>query len=264
MQHFINRAAIGEPPPKFIAALARAIIFWASSRWCVRPGSASRLATIWFGVALLVEESSRVLRARLTACRRQEARAAHLGLDIASASIFAAAPAMAWYSRAESVARLGHLASVMLATNTAFSAKRGRLHAIAACAPYGALTVLFLLELAAVNAAATTFACLLVAGYAFAAALQHAHRAAHERMQDAEWVRQLNMSFSDTQSAAWELDFAQRRLVGGYRLAAVLGRPVTFDEILAEGCFATPADRAMVASAFSPESDGRAQHRAGA
>ena len=109
---------------------------------------------------------------------------------------------------------------------------------------------------AAVNAAATASACLLVAGYAFAAALQHAHRAAHERMQDAEWVRQLNMSFSDTQSAAWELDFAQRRLVGGYGLAALLGRPVSFDEILSEGCFATPADRAMVRSAFSPESAG--------
>ncbi|MBS0383885.1 MAG: response regulator, partial [Proteobacteria bacterium] len=42
----------------------------------------------------------------------------------------------------------------------------------------------------------------------------------------------------------------------GYRLASVLGRPVTFDDILAQDCFATPADRAMVRSAFSPDSAG--------
>ncbi len=256
MQHFINRAMIeraaaelhGGPRARYYLLGFIALVMAAA------VGLA--LATVWFGVSLLVEEASRALRARLSALPTQEARAAHLGLDIASASILAAAPAMAWYSRADIGAALAIALLIMLASNAAFAAKRGRLHAIAACAPYGVLALLFLLESAAVNATATAFACLLVAGYAFAAALQHAHRAAHERMQDAEWVRQLNMSFSDTQSAAWELDFAQRRLVGGYRLAALLGRPVSFDEILSEGCFATPADRAMVRSAFSPESAG--------
>src|SRR6185369_9675175 len=95
-----------------------------------------------------------------------------------------------------------------------------------------------------------------VTGYAFAAALQHAHRAAHERMQDGEWVRQLNMSFGDDQSAAWELDFAHNTLAGRQQLAAVLGRPVSFDDIIETDCFAAPTDRAMVRAAFSPEHTG--------
>ncbi len=256
MQLFINRAAIERAAAEFYDGPRARYYLLGFVALVTAAAAGLALATIWFGVALLVEETCRVLRTRLNALPAQEARAGHLGLDVASASIFATAPAMAWYARADIGAALAVALLITLASNAAFTAKRGRLHALAACAPYGVLAVLFLLEASAVNAGATTLACLLVAGYAFAAALQHAHRAAHERMQDAEWVRQLNMSFGDQQSAAWELDFAQRRLIGGYRLAAVLGRPVSFDEILTEDCFATPADRAMVRSAFSPESAG--------
>jgi len=256
VQHFINRATIekmaaeifGGPRARhyligFVALVTAACVGLA-------------LATIWLGVALLVEESCRVLRARLAALPRKEARAAHLGLDIASASILAAAPAMAWYSRAELGPGLAVTLLVMLSINAAFSGRRGRLNTVAACAPYGVLALLFLLEGTAVNAAASTFACLLVAGYAFAAALQHAHRAAHERMQDGEWVRQLNMSFGNDQSAAWELDFARSTLAGSQQLATVLGRPVSFDDITGNDCFAAQADRAMVRAAFSPEHTG--------
>ena len=256
VQHFINRATIEKAAAEiyngprarlyligFVALMAAAAVGLA-------------LATIWLGIALLIDESCRVLRERLAALPRQEARAAHLGLDIAAASILAAAPAMAWYSRAELGPALAITLLVMLSTNAAFSGRRGRLNTIIACAPYGVLALLFLLEGAAVNAAAATFACLLVAGYAFAAALQHANRAAHERAQDGEWVRQLNMSFGDDHSAAWELDFSRRQLAGGHRLAGLLGRPVSFDDIIAGACFAVPADRAMVRAAFSPEHTG--------
>src|SRR6185295_3065306 len=231
VQHFINRAAIEKAAAELYDGPRARYYLLGFVALITAAAVGLALATIWFGVALLVEESCRVLRVRLSVLPAQEARAAHLGLDIAGASIFAAAPAMAWYSRAEIGAGLAIALLTMLLINTAFSAKRGRLHAIVACAPYAVLALFFLLEGAAVNAAAPTLACLLVAGYAFVAALQQAHRASHERMQDAEWVRQLNMSFGDQQSAAWELDFARRRLDGGYRLAALLGRPVTFDEI---------------------------------
>ena len=256
MQHFINRAAIDKAAAELHNGPRARYYFLGVVALVTALAAGLAAATIWFGIALLIEESRRVLRARLNVLPPREARSAHLGLDIANASIYAAAPAMAWYSRAEIGAALAVGLLIMFLIDAAFSAKRGRLHAIAACAPYAVLALFFLLEGAAVNAAASTFACLLVAGYAFVASLQHAHRAAHERMQDAEWVRQLNMGFGEAQSAAWELDFTRRRLDGGYRLAALLGRPVSFEEILAEDCFAAPADRAMVHSAFSPERAG--------
>lgn len=256
MQHFVNRATIEKAAAEiynsprarlyligFVALMAAATVGLA-------------LATIWLGIALLIEESCRVLRDRLATLPRQEARAAHLGLDIAMSSILAAAPAMAWYSRAELGPALAVTLLVMLSANAAFNGRGGRLNTIAACAPYGALGLLFLLESAAVNAAAATFACLMAVGYAFAAALQHANRAAHERTQDGEWVRQLNMSFGDDHSAAWELDFSRGKLAGGHRLASLLRRPVSFDDIIGGDCFAAPADRAMVRAAFSPEQPG--------
>jgi len=256
VQHFINRATIEKTVAEIFDGprTRHYLIAFVALMTAACVGLA--LATIWLGVALLVEESCHVLRTRLAALPRQEARAAHLGLDIASASILAAAPAMAWYSRAELGPALAVTLLVMLSINAAFGGRRGRLNTVAACAPYGVLALLFLLEGTAVNAAAATFACLLVAGYAFAAALQHAHRAAHERMQDSEWVRQLNMSFGEDQSAAWELDFARRTLAGRQQLAAVLGRAVSFDDIIENDCFAASADRAMVHAAFSPEHTG--------
>ncbi len=256
MQHFINRATLEKAAAELYDGPRARYYLLGFVALVVAAAVGLALATVWFGVALLVEESCRALRARLASLPAEEARAADLGLDVAAASIFAAAPAMAWYSRADIAAALAVALLTMLAIMTAFSARRGRLHAIAACAPYAVLALLFLLEGAAANAAAAIFACILVASYAFAAALQHTHRALHARMQDAEWVRQLNMSFGDSQSAAWELDFSRRRLVGGYRLASVLGRPVTFEDIIEQDCFAAPADRAMVASAFSSDSAG--------
>jgi signal transduction histidine kinase/ActR/RegA family two-component response regulator len=256
VQHFINRATSEKTAAEiFNGPRARHyLIGFVALVTAACVGLA--LATIWLGVALLVEKSCLALRARLSTLTRREARAAHLGLDVASTSILAAAPAMAWYSRADLGPALAVTLLLMLSINAAFNGRRGRLNTVAACAPYGVLALLFLLEGSAANAAVATFACLLVVGYAFAAALQHAHRAAHERMQDGEWVRQLNMSFGDEQSAAWELDFARNRLAGGQQLAAVLGRPISFEDIIENDCFAAPADRAMVRAAFSPENTG--------
>ncbi|MGQ0534180.1 MAG: ATP-binding response regulator, partial [Caulobacteraceae bacterium] len=78
------------------------------------------------------------------------------------------------------------------------------------------------------------------------------HRAAHARMEDAEWVRQLNMSFGEMASAGWEIDFERQRLVGAQRLGALLGRPVAFADIVERACFAPPQDRTLVQAAFSP------------
>ncbi len=75
-------------------------------------------------------------------------------------------------------------------------------------------------------------ACLMGVAFVFAAALHHAHRASHAPMQDAEWVRQLNMAFGETSSAAWEIDFERSRSDRWRKLAAVLGRPVTYADVV--------------------------------
>jgi signal transduction histidine kinase/ActR/RegA family two-component response regulator len=71
-------------------------------------------------------------------------------------------------------------------------------------------------------------------------------------VQDSEWVRQLYMSFGDAASAAWEIDFSRERLIGAPRLAALIGRPVDYDDVVENALFAAPGDRVLVKNVFSP------------
>jgi signal transduction histidine kinase len=61
------------------------------------------------------------------------------------------------------------------------------------------------------------------------------------------------MSFGDNGAAAWEVDFAHQRLVGAARLERLIGRAVSYGDIVDNGCFAGPEDRALVRQAFSPK-----------
>jgi signal transduction histidine kinase/ActR/RegA family two-component response regulator len=173
-----------------------------------------------------------------------------------SAASFAAAPAIAWYARTDLSAAVAVGLLCALLTHAAFAARRGRLQALLACAPYGLLGFAFLAEAAAAGALAAAAACAGAAGYVFAAALYHTHRTAFARVQDAEWIRQLNMSFGEAPSAAWEIDFERGRLVGAQRLAALLGQEVGYRDVVEKACFAAPEDRALVASNFSPSARG--------
>ncbi|MBL8531171.1 MAG: response regulator, partial [Hyphomonadaceae bacterium] len=86
----------------------------------------------------------------------------------------------------------------------------------------------------------------------FAAVLHRSHAEHRARAQDAEWVRQLNMTLPNERAAAWEIDFTEKRLIGAARLSALLGRPVTFADV-AEGLIAAPADRPLVRAAFTAD-----------
>ena len=101
---------------------------------------------------------------------------------------------MVWYARTDLGGALAVAMLCVILTNAAFSARRGRLHAALTCIPYALLSLLFANEAAGEGAFGALALCLACAGYIAAAALHHAHRASHARVQDAEWVRQLNMT----------------------------------------------------------------------
>jgi len=251
VQHFINQATVERAAAEvFSGPRARYYLFGVLTLG-VGVAAGAALAAIWLGLALLVEETRKALMRQLAPLAAAQANAAALALDIAAAASLAAAPAMAWYARGELGAALAVAMLCALVVNAAQNGRRGRLDTLAGCAPYALLGAMFLIEAAAVNALGAVAVCGLAAGYVFAAVLQQSHRANHARMQDAEWVRQLNMTFAEADAAAWELDFARGRLIGAPRLAAVLGQSVSYRDVIA-GCFAAPQDRTLAVSAFAP------------
>jgi signal transduction histidine kinase/ActR/RegA family two-component response regulator len=251
VQHFINREAVERAAAEaFSGARARYVLFGLLALGVIAAAGLS-LAAIWLGLALLVDETRSALAPRLAPFTRAQANAALLALDAASAASLAVAPAVAWYSRAEFGAALAVAMLCVLLVNAAFSARRGRLHAAWACAPYALLALVFAAEAGGDGALAPLAFCLACVGYVGVAAMHHAHVAAHARMQDAEWVRQLNMSYGDA-AAGWEIDYVRGKLVGAGQLAALLGRPVDYADVVERACFAAPSDRALVKAAFSP------------
>jgi signal transduction histidine kinase/CheY-like chemotaxis protein len=252
VQHFVNQAAIERAAAEVFSGPHARHYLMGMIALAAAAAAGLPMAMIWLGLALIVEEARKALAARLAPLPMRDVGVAHLALDIASASSFAAAPAIAWYARGELGAALALAMLCALVVNTAANARRGRIQALAACAPYGVLGLMFLLEGAAAGVGAIVFVAAIVVAYVFAHVLHNTHAAAHARMQDAEWIRQLNMSFGDTASAAWELDFTRERLIGESRLARLIGRPVSYEDVVDNGCFAASADRSLVIAAISP------------
>jgi len=249
VQDFINHAAIERAAADaFTGPRARLYLFGVLALGvAATAGLAS--AAIWLGLALLVDEARKAFGERLDAFSKEQARAGQLALDFVTSASLAAAPALAWYAQSGLGGAVAGVLLAVLLSSAAFSARHGRLHTLIACAPYALLGLLFLIDAAGVIAA---LACAVGLAYVFAAALYHVHAASHARMQDVEWVRQLNMSFGDAASAAWEIDFTRERLIGASRLAALIGRPVSYDDVVDDALFAPAADRALVLGAFAP------------
>ena len=251
MQSFINHAAIERASAEVFASTRARLYLLGVIAALTAAAAGLAPAAIWLGAALLIDEARDALAARLKSLAATRAKAVNLALDIAGAASLAAAPAIAWYAGGVLSAGLAAIMLCVLAADAAFSSRHGRLHAVAACAPYAVLGMTFLFD--AGGAFVAVAACALGVAYVFVLAAHHAHGAAHARLQDAEWVRQLNMSFGDAHSAAWEIDFTRQRLVGAQRLGAVLGRTVTYGDVVEGGCFASAEDRALVKAAFMPE-----------
>jgi signal transduction histidine kinase/ActR/RegA family two-component response regulator len=253
VQYFINHAAIERAAAEVFSSARARYYLYGLTALAVAAAAGLALATIWLGLILLVDTTRVTLTKQLKPLSATQAAAAALALDVATTASLAVAPAIAWYSGAELGGAIATGLIVALMIDTALNAKRGRVHAAIACAPYAVLGLTLLIE----SGSLVTFAAIAMTGaviaYVFAAAVHQAHRASHARMQDAEWIRQLNMSFGETASAGWEIDFERNRIAGAQRLGALIGRPVSYTDIVERALFAPAQDRALVNAAFSPE-----------
>lgn len=251
MQHFIDRAAFERVAAEAFTGARAHYYLMGLLALGVAAAAGSAVAAIWFGFTLLVEEIRAALAARLDRFSRAQASAARLALAITANASLAAAPAVAWYAAGALGPALAAIMLCLLLSHAAFAARHGRLHAVLSCAPYAALGAMFALHAAGAGALVGMIACLACVAYMAAAAMHHANRASHARRQDAEWIHRLNMSDGDG-AAGWEIDYVRGKLLGGERLAGLLGRPVALDDIVERGCFASSTDRALVKAALSP------------
>lgn len=252
MQDFINHAAVNRAAAEvFAGARARYYLFGLAACAVLFVAGAAP-AAVWLGVTLLVDAARACFMREAKKLTQAQARTATLALDIVGAATLAIAPVLVWYSGA---ALSGAAATALLAVFVADAALRsqhGRLHLIVTCAPYALVGLTLLVEAGSASAFGAAVAVALAILYLLAAIMNERHRADHARLQDAESVRQENMSLGEQPSARWEIDFEQQRLVGAGRLAGVIGRPVCYSDVVDRALFAPTQDRALVAAAFRP------------
>jgi hypothetical protein len=251
VQHLINRAAFERAAAEAFTGVRSHYCVMALLALGVAAAAGFAVAAIWFGFALLVEEIRRALVGRLGAFSHGQGNAARLALAITANASLAAAPAVAWYAAGPLGPVLAAAMLCLLLSHAAFSAQDGRLHAALSCAPYAALSAVFVLHAAGADVLGAMLVCLACVAYVAAKAMHHANCASHARLQDREWVRQLSMSCGNG-AVAWEIDYVRGELFGAERLAALVGRPVAYGDVIERACFASAADRALVKAALSP------------
>ena len=203
---------------------------------------------IWLGLAIMTEEVRKMLARRLA----PQAVLARISLDVAAAAACATAPALAWFSRMPMGEPIAVAMLLALCVSAAVTARQGRRATLASIAPYGMVGVLFMADAIGDGYFWPAMACALAGAYALAAALTRNNEARHFDTESVALIGQLNCALRENEAAAWEIDFAQHSLIGGERLAALIGQAVTFDDITSGGFYATPEDLALVKAAFSP------------
>lgn len=218
---------------------------------CLAAAGGISTAAIWLGLALLTYEATKFLEQRVHTLPPEQGARATGALHFALAASLAAAPALSWFARTSfsSELALGMLAA--LAVHTVLGAAT---HKTAAwrMAPLVFVALAFAVDAASQGQMAAAAAGLACIAYFGASAWLTTQAAEHARLQDAEWVRQLNMTFGPAKSAAWEIDYNLQEISGADRLAALLGRPVSFQDIIEGACFAAAEDRYLVKSTFAP------------
>src|SRR5262249_5618994 len=101
VQYFINHAAVDSAVAEVYSSPRARYYFMGVVALAITECGGLALGFIWLGLALLVDTTRQALIARLEPLSPTQAKPARLALDIAGAANFAAAPAIAWYSRAD-------------------------------------------------------------------------------------------------------------------------------------------------------------------
>ncbi len=251
MQHFINHVAVERFAAEMFSNGRARYFLLVVIAFAAASAAGPALATIWLGLALFVEEGRRLTAPALANLTKRDEMRAQLSLTLVESAAWAGAPAIAWFGRPDFGPSIALLMLCALLGHTALNAKQGRIATLLGCAPYLALGGVFLVDAAAEGALWIVAACMGLAGYAFAAALHHNHRAKHTRMLDREWVRQINRDYIDSGAVAWELDFPRQTLVGGDKLSRIAGQEVSFHDVVDGGMFAPEGERALVCGHFA-------------
>ncbi len=252
VQHFINRLALERAAAEvFTGSRTRAYLMGVVALALLLSVNAA-LSAIWLGLAILVEETRKALSSRLAQLTRPQADAAHMALALTTSTCFAGAPAIAWHAGGPYGPAAAAALLAVLLVDAALNAKLGRLRTLITCSPYAILMLSFLTDAAMQQALGAAVAVLACIGFITAAVIHHVHQASHARRQDAEWVRQLNMSFGSEETAAWEIDYERGKLIGAERLGRLIGRPIAYADVVERGCFASALDRQLAVSVFAP------------
>jgi signal transduction histidine kinase/ActR/RegA family two-component response regulator len=250
VQGFINRQNVERVMAEAFSSPRARYYLLSMIAVAIAASAGLAMATIWLGLVLLVEETRKALLKQLEGRAHEDT--ARLALDIADAAAFATAPAIIWFARANFSEPLASAVITAMFLAAGLTAKHGRTQAVLTAAPLGLVLGAFLGDAALTNALAPALAYCVVALFGFAATLHATHLASHAEAQNGVFLRQLDVMFGDDGVAAWEVDFAREKLAGGEKLAAVLDRPVTFDDITSAACFAAAEDKTLVAAAFAP------------
>lgn len=251
MQHFINHVAVERLAAEIFSNGRARYFLLGVIALAAAVAAGPALATIWLGLALFVEEGRRLTASVLANLTKRDEMRAQLALSVVESAAWAGAPAIAWFGRPDFGPSIALLMLCALLGHTALNARQGRIATLIGCTPYLALGGVFLVDAAAEGALWIVAACMCLAGYAFAAALHHAHRAKHARMLDAEWVRQINRDYADSGAIAWELDFPRQRLLGADKLSRIAGQEVSFHDVVDGGMFALEGERGLVCGHFA-------------
>ncbi|MBY0564251.1 MAG: response regulator [Hyphomonadaceae bacterium] len=254
MQPFINRETVDRVSAEAFASPRARTYLMLLLALGVGGAVGVAAALIWIGLALLAEEARRLALPRLNALTHEQEDAARTLFDLIVSAVWALAPALAWYSDARIGGTLGVAMLCLLVFVAASERRASRLHTLLICAPYLALGARFFADGVETDYAVAGLAAFACAAYAGGFAAHQTRLAQNARRQDAEWVRQINMS--DGHAAAWEIDYERRTLSGGERLSTLLGRPMSYDDIVNDACGAPGHEATLVREAFSPPSGG--------
>ena len=252
MKPFVNQELVDRAAHEFFRSeRSRAYLFGLLALG-VAATAGLVFAAIWLGMALLAEETRKALLDRTNGETGPMAFWSDAALSSAGAAALAAAPAMAWFSRAEFGAPTGAALLVCVFASVTYSEGRRRPRWPEQAA-YAGLGIVFVLDALFAGVGAQALALTILLAFAGAMigyrAVRAERAAAHAAAVNVELVRQLNAGLQDGH-AAWEVDFAAETLEGAEQLSAILGRPVSFADIVENACFAAPEDREVVEQTF--------------